>query len=422
MFINKVTVWCISSILLLCVLMIACAPERESSNDVNGNSDLENGGMPDKPDELLVWINDNEEDIEAAEKITEAYTKDTGIEIKLESVAEPDQVQKLSLAGPTGDAPDLFYQPQDRLGDIVLQGLADPMEFTEEELNEFSDSAIESVTYEGDIYGSPAIIDTYFVYYNKSLIDSPPETLDEVFEISEELTDRDNDEYGFLAPAEFYYLYPFISSYGGYIFGEENGTYDITDIGLANEGAVEGLKKYKEFLDKDLLPKTITVDVLDGLFTEGKVGMVLSGPWSIPYYKDALGDDLGTARLPEINGDIAPSFVGVKSWFVSSFSDHSEWATDLAKFMTNDENSDVIFESTGELPPRQDLIDQIDDPIYDGYTEQVPYGIAMPNIPEMSAVWDMDNAIELIINGDDVEDVIKSTVEIIEVQISLSGE
>src|SRR5699024_128542 len=131
-------------------------------------------------------------------------------------------------------------------------------------------------------------------------------------------------------------------------------------------------------------------------------------------------DDFSTARLTEINCDIAPSFVGVKSWFVSSFSDHSEWANDLAKFMTNDENSNVIYESTGELPPRQDIIDQIDDPIYDGYTEQIPYGIAMPNIPEMSAVWDMDDAIELIINGDEVEDVLKSTVENIEEQISLS--
>src|SRR5699024_11052742 len=183
----------------------------------------------------------------------------------------------------------------------------------------------------------------------------------------------------------------------------------------------DGLQKYKEFLDKDLLPKTITVDVLDGLFTEGKVGMVLSGPCSIPYYKDALGDDRGTARLHKLNSDMAPSILCVKSWFVSSFSDHSEWATDLAKFMTNDENSNVIYESTGELPPRQDIIAQIDDPIYDGYTEQIPYGIAMPNIPEMSAVWDMDDAIELIINGDEIEDVLKSTGENIEQQISLSG-
>src|SRR5688500_10692696 len=136
MFINKVTLWRISYILVICDLMIACALVRISSNDVNGDVDIANGGMYDKQDERLVWINDNDEDIEAAEKITEAYTKDTGIEIKLESVAEPDQVQKLSLAGPTGDGPDLFYQPQDRLGDIVLQGLADPMEFTEEELNE----------------------------------------------------------------------------------------------------------------------------------------------------------------------------------------------------------------------------------------------------------------------------------------------
>ncbi|GAE92225.1 maltose/maltodextrin ABC transporter [Gracilibacillus boraciitolerans JCM 21714] len=271
--------------------------------------------------------------------------------------------------------------------------------------------------------GAPVAIETYFAYYNKSLMDSAPETIDDVFTMSQELTDASQDQYGFLVSPEFYYLYSFMNAYGGgYVFGETDGVYDPTDIGLDNEGSIEGLKKYKEFIDAGLLPKTLTVDVLDGLFKEGKVGMVISGPWNMPIYKEALGDDLATAPLPMMNGEVAPpSFVGVKSWLVSYYSENQEWAADLAKFMTNNENSQLYFDVTGELPPRPEILDAVEDSIYAGYTEQVPNGTLMPNIPEMSPVWDMDVAIELINNGSDVESAVKDTVQSIKDNIATMG-
>src|SRR5690606_20984722 len=109
---------------------------------------------------------------------------------------------------------------------------------------------------------------------------------------------------------------------------------------------------FQEFVKAGLIPKTLTTDVLDGLFSEGKVAAAVSGPWNLPIYKEALGDSLGTAPLPQINGKGAPSFVGVKSWLVSYYSEHPEWAEDLAKFMTNNENSQLYYDVTGELPPR----------------------------------------------------------------------
>lgn len=400
------------------IILAACAPDRDvnetSSNTGNNTANQENSdnetGMPEKPDSLLVWINDEDIAEDVSLEIFERYTEETGIEVEYERVALPDQLQELALAGPTGDGPDLFFQPQDRLGDAVTQGLAVPFNYTDEELNGFSEAAIDAFTYEGEIYGAPVAIETYFAFYNKSILDSPPETIEEVFEVSKEITDPSEDRYGFLISPEFYYLYSFINAYGGYVFGEEDGSYDPDDIGLNNDGAVEGLTKYQEFINEGLLPKTLTVDVLDGLFSEGKVGMVVSGPWNMPIYGEALGDDLGTAPLPKINGQGAPSFVGVKSWLVSYYSEHPEWAEDLAKFMTNDENAQIYYDVTGELPPRDEILDQIDDPIYEGYTAQVEFGTPMPNIPEMSVVWDIDDAIELINNGEDVKETLDDVV------------
>lgn len=428
--------WFLSLVVLMFVLVVsACAPDREEAPNTNNdnqsteqnNSENNDGAnesgeasMPEKPDKLLVWINDEDIAEDVSLEIFEKYTNETGIEIEFERIALPDQIQELSLAGPTGDGPDLFFQPQDRLGDVVAQGLGLPFTYTDEELAGFSDAAIDAFTFEDEIYGAPVAIETYFAFYNKSIMETPPTTLEEVFELSKDLTNPSENEYGFLIPPEFYYLYSFINGYGGYVFGEEGGVYDPEDIGLNNEGAIEGLTKYQDFINEGLLPKTLTVDVLDGLFSEGKVGMVVSGPWNMPIYGEALGDDLATAPLPEINGKGAPSFVGVKSWLLSYYSENPEWAEHLAKFMTNDENSQLYFDVTGELPPREEILDQIDDPIYEGYSAQVEFGTPMPNIPEMSPVWDMDDAIELINNGEDVKESLDDVVQNIKDKIAIS--
>lgn len=417
-----------SLLLLLSLVLIlgACAPDRDVEEPAPSNDNTNEGGenneasLPEKPEELVVWINDEDIIAEATKELFDRYTEETGIEIVAERVGQTDQVQDLALAGPAGDGPDLFYQPHDTLGDIAAQGLAVPFEYSSEELSEFSDAAIDAFTYEGDVYGAPVAIETYFAYYNKSLLDTPPETIEDTLEMSKELTDASKDEFGFLIEPSFYYLYSFMNGYGGYVFAEEDGVYDTDDIGLNNEGSVEGLTKFQEFVQEGLIPKTLTVDVLEGLFTEGKVGMVVSGPWNLPIFQEALGDDLATAPLPKINGEGAPSFVGVKSWLTSYYSENQEWAQDLAKFLTSDESLQTYYDVTGELPPRENLLDQVDDPIYAGYTEQIGNGTPMPNVPEMSSVWDMDDAIELIVGGEDVQEILDEIVQNIKDKIEIS--
>src|SRR5699024_3950277 len=93
------------SLLFLAVfIIVACEPDR--GEDITA-PDLKEGEMPEKPKELIVWVNDNDNAQEAIAKRFEDFTEKTGIEIVLEVVPEPDQVQKLSLAGPAGDGPDL---------------------------------------------------------------------------------------------------------------------------------------------------------------------------------------------------------------------------------------------------------------------------------------------------------------------------
>ncbi|SMF65108.1 carbohydrate ABC transporter substrate-binding protein, CUT1 family (TC 3.A.1.1.-) [Paenibacillus barengoltzii J12] len=420
---------------LICMIMLAfsaCAPDR--TGQLNGNEDNNGGGNggiavqeqgsgeDEKPDKLIIWSNDDAKHVTAVEQLAGEFTAKTGLPVEVVPVSGSEQVQKLALAAPAGNGPDLFYQPQDRLGDIVVQGLADPVELSEQERAQYSEAALNAVQYEGQIYGFPISIETYAVYYNKALIDQVPAALEDVAELSAALTDPTKDQYSFLMVPDFYYVIPFITNYGGYIFGEKDGKYDPADLGLNNEGSVQGMTAFADFIKRTGIPVTMTSDVMDTLFLEGKAGMVINGLWAMKTYSDKLGDQLGTASIPTVNGKSAPSFVGVKSWFISAYSEHPSWAKQLALFLTKSDSSEVYYENTGEIPARPDAQQNIGDPLYSGFVQQIESGIAMPNIPEMSAVWNMDSAVDFIVQGEDPPSVLDEVTEQIAAQIKATGQ
>jgi arabinogalactan oligomer/maltooligosaccharide transport system substrate-binding protein len=420
--------------LFACVLVFAlaaCAPDRsglagEKNNggESQGRQEQTAGGdeaAENKPDKLIVWSNDDPKHVAAVERLAQAFTAETGVPVEVVPVTGSEQVQKLALAAPAGNGPDLFYQPQDRLGDIVVQGLAEPLDLSAEELAQYSEAAISAVRYEGEIYGFPISIETYAVFYNKDLVDRVPEAIEDIAQQYGRLTNADQDQYAFLMVPDFYYTIPFIANYGGYIFGESDGKYDPKDLGLNSDGTVRGMEAFARFVGDNLIPPTMTIDIMDTLFLEGKVGMVINGLWAMKPYADRLGDRLGTAAIPTVNGKPAVSFVGVKSWFISSYSKHPDWAKRLALYLTNENSGDIYHAETAEIPANPGAQQKIGDPLYSGFVEQIANGIPMPNIPEMSAVWEMDKAVDFIVQGDDPKSVLDEITGQIAAQIQTYG-
>ena len=408
-------------------VLAACGPQRENVEEQpeNGTDTTETEEVA-KPDKLTVWANDDEKQKAAIIELTKKYTEETGIPVEVTGISMLDQIKSLALDAPAGKGPDIFYQPHDRIGDIVIQGLAEPIDLSDA-TSDYVDTAIDAVTYDGEIYGVPQVIETYGMFYNKDLVAEAPETMEQLMLIAEEQTDESQDKYGFLMEAaNFYFVYPFFAGNGGYVFNKSEGAYDANDIGLANEGAVTGGELIQSWYTNGYVPKEINGDIMNGLFTGGKVATVITGPWNIPTYKDALGDKLGTAPLPLLdNGENPKSFVGVKSWMLSSYSENKDWATDLMKFITNTENQLYYYEQAGEMPPNKAAIENeavISDSLIAAFAEQATYGEPMPSVPQMQQVWEpMGNALQFIADGDNVEDVLTEAVQIIKDNIAASG-
>src|SRR5690625_5066504 len=168
-----------------------------------------------------------------------------------------------------------------------------------------------------------------------------PETFDELFDFSEEFADG-SEQYGFLALWDnFYFGNSVMAGYGGYVFAEEDGTLLPEELGVNNEAAIEGgeyiQKWYQEIFPSGIIGES-GGSAKDGLFQDGDVASVMDGPWAFQTLID-IDMDYGVTPLPKLpNGEYPETFMGVKGWHLSSFSEHKEWATKLIEWIRSEES------------------------------------------------------------------------------------
>lgn len=395
-----------------------------TEEDTTQEATLSEDDVPEQPESLHMWVNAEDIQVEAYEEIAANFTDETGIDVEITPYDMLEQTEGISLDGPSGQGPDLFFQPHDRVGDIYLQGLAADLEFTEEQvekLESYNKEALQSFNFEGSQVGIPAVVETYGMFVNTDLVDEIPETADELLEMARDLTD--GDTYGFLGDMQnLYFMYPFITSEGAYLFAQDDeGNYDPQDIGLDSPEAVAGLEYYQTFFEEDLIPQGTDLEVASSLFSDGKVGMIIDGPWAISEYREALGDSLQVVEFPEYNGEAMNTFSGNKGWVVNYYSENTYWATELALYLTNAESSEIYYNKAGELPAHLDV--EIDDEFMQPIFEQTQNSHSMPNIPEMNQVWDpMADAFTFIQQGEDAQEILTETVEQIENDIQMMGQ
>lgn len=411
----------IFSTIALSLALVACGPQESSQE---GSTPKE--ANTNKEYDLLVW-----EDIEKAAGIEDAVAKfeeEHDVTVKVVEKAYAQQIEDLRLDGPAGTGPDVLTMPGDQIGTAVTEGLIKELDVPEDVQSIYTEVAMQSQKVDNKVYGLPKAVETTMLYYNKDLVSEEelPTTLDEWYELSKEMTD--GEKYGFLALFDqIYYAQSVMSGYGGYIFGtDENGSFDGSDLGLNNEGSVEGAQYIQKFYQEGLFPAGIIgeqgINVLESLFTEGKAAAIISGPWNIDPFTKA-GVNFGVAKLPELaNGENMSSFVGVKSYNVSSYSQNAELAEEFVEFLTNEENSKTRFEVTKEVPAVQALAD---DPVVAeseaarAVAEQSQFAELTPNIPEMNEVWTpADAALQTIATGKaQPKEALDQAVETIQGQI-----
>lgn len=206
---------CITLAVVMLLIVTACGPNR-SKEDIDKalNKDI----SKDKPNQLTMWV-DGDKQMAFYKKITDQYTKKTGIKVKLVNIGQNDQLENISLDAPAGKGPDIFFLAHDNTGSAYLQGLAAEINLSKDELKGFNKQALKAMNYDNKQLALPAIVETTALFYNKKLVKNAPQTLEEVEANAAKLTDSKKKQYGMLFDAKnFYFNYPFLFGNDDYIF------------------------------------------------------------------------------------------------------------------------------------------------------------------------------------------------------------
>jgi len=381
-------------VLMLTFSLAACGTEKvEPSNgqEVQEQTTTDGELKPEKGAELIIWESEGPEGewiAEVAKKFEEKY----GVKVTYEAVGTVDAEQRLAQDGPAGIGPDVIAAPHDHTGSLVAAGLVQENDLAADRVrNDFMKAASDGVSYQGVVYGYPTAIETYALYYNKDIFKEAPKTYEEIMDKAKGFNDVKNNKYAFMWDvANAYYSHSFIAGGGGYIFGQ--GGTDKDDIGINSEGAIAGATSMLKL--KEILPVNTgdaSTQIMEGLFDEGKIGAIIDGPWAVAGRKDS-GINFAVAPLPKLfDGKQQSSFSGIRSLFVSAYTQYPDAAKLFAQFAISDEMLLNRFESTGQIPPVKSLMNEDvikNDEYVAPFLQQAEFAVPMPSISQMGYVWE----------------------------------
>lgn len=335
-----------------------------------------------KPDNILtVWTNMSVE-VDTIQKYADEWGAANGYEVNV--IHQSPSVQKFAQAVKSADGPDAVIGiPNDQLADYVNAGLTAEVPAELYTDADFSDAAIQACYVDGKRYAAPLSVETTALFYNTELVTELPESWEKLVEQAAE-----NGGLQFDATSIYYDL-GFVRACGGYIFKYENGAYDVTDIGLANDGAIEAYEFINDLKNKySLLSADVTADIARSNFQNGQTAYYIGGPWDIDGFTSA-GTPFAVAEMPTFNGQSFVTPVGTQVSFVSNQSDSQDKAWELIMYLI-DNGAMGMYEAGDRIPAK--LADQARDEIQSNeyskvFIAQINNGEPMPTVSEMGQLW-----------------------------------
>ena len=359
-------------------------------------------GVIEEGADLTLWT----ENVKYGEAIAENFTKKYP-EVKVTVEEAPGMggsMDKLALDGPAGNGPDVLIVPHDKVTNGIDSGIITPLsdEITKELNEKVTKNALDVVSREGELYGSPVSIETGALFYNKDLVTEPANTFEEIYDMAKEYNSSKENKFVFLLnPNHFYDAYALLSSGGFNLFGENNN--DENNPGFDSPEfllGLENLAKLKEIIpinSKDLMDETVP-----NQFKEGKTPYILGGPWNIDSFKKA-GVNFGVATVPTINGKETKTMGGIQAACVSAYTDYPNASMELAKFMAEEEGAQILYDTQYKITALKDtskVAGLNEDKDLGVFAEQFKTSVPTPTISRMSYIYPLgDSVLSTVFDG-----------------------
>lgn len=330
---------------------------------------------------LTIWTNMSVE-ADTIQRYANEWGAASGYEIEV--IHQSPSVQKFAQAIKSEAGPDAVVGiPNDQLADYVNAGLAAEVPTDLYSDSEFADAAIQACYVNGVRYAAPLSVETTALFYNTELVSQVPETWEDLVAGASELGGVQFDA------TSIYYDLGFVRACGGYIFKYENGAYDVTDIGLANEGSVQAYEFINALCNEHgLVSADVTADIARSNFQNGQTAYYIGGPWDIDGFTSAE-TPFAITKMPTFNGKPFVTPVGTQISFVSKESDSQDKAWEFIKYLI-DYGALGLYESGDRIPAK--LKDQENEVIQSNeyakaFIAQIQDGEPMPTVSEMGQLW-----------------------------------
>ena len=362
------------------------------------------GGLPaaalaGEPGKLLIWIN-GDKGYNGLQKIGDEFAKKTGVQVTVEH--PEDAPGKFQQAAAAGKGPDIWIWPHDRIGEWIAGGLLQPLTPSKKLRDDIDPLAWKAFNVGGKTWGYPISIEAVSLVYNKALVKTPPKSFEEVMALDKQLA-KDGKKAILWDYTNTYFTWPLLAANGGYAFKlKPDGTYDPADTGVNNAGAVKGAELLNKLIREKYMPEGSGYAEMEAAMAQGKVAMMINGPWSWDNLKKA-NIDFGVAKIPTVGGKKAAPFVGVLGAMLNKSTPNKDVAVEfIENYMLSTKGLKMINDDVPlGTPASKTLFAELkSDPKIQATMASAQDGSPMPNNPEMGRFWSaMVSALGNIMDG-----------------------
>ena len=352
--------------------------------------------------QLLIWMDADR--ASAMQLVADKFKQDFGIPVRIEAPVKI--TDSFPLAAQAGKGPDIVIWAHDKVGEWADGGIIAPVEVTAAFKQQFYPMAWDAVRHRGLLWGYPISLEAIGLIYNKKLVSgTPPTQLSDLILFHQWLKSEhpgmNSILWDYSSP---YYSWGILASGGGYIFGKTNDRYDPRNVGVATDGAVQGLSEIVHLIDIGVLPRMASSgSIPQELMAQGKLAMMISGPWDWPNLMKS-GIDFGVVPMPGINGKLGKAFIGVQVAYINRSSPNRDLAKEFLEKYAFTEESLCALDHVKPIgiPAMISLYDALsrNNPLLGDMKRCVDEGEVMPNIPQMGRFWtSMAGALEVATSG-----------------------
>lgn len=324
-------------------MLVGCGGGADDKNTEGNNS--QSGP---KAITLKVWAPDNQQEL--LKKQTEEFAKanEDKWTITWDISAVGEDSARDQVLNDADAAADIFMYASDNTAALVNAGVIAKLGGETEQMvkDTMSQTIVDTVTMNGSLYAIPFTHNTYFMYYDKSIM-----TDEDVKKMESIVAKQTGDGvYNFKIDGGGWYM-------GAWYYGNGLSLYgmDGTDLEAGcdwNNATGVAVTNYLIDLVKNE-KVSHTIDIVQHI-SEHKLGVWFDGAWNYDTYKKELGDDLGMAQIPtfNVNGQDVQlrSFYSSKAIAVNAKTDNMEAALAFAKYLGSEEQQIARFKDSAQVP------------------------------------------------------------------------